>query len=399
MTIGIVSYFNPFECRDYLHSDQDIPDINKAASSVNAITLGLLKAGHCVIVITSWDKKGPVVHLRGKKLNVYIVSTFSKIPKAEIFTRWYMVNRLRKELYKHIDQLDIVHCHWTYDFAMAAAPYATIKPVFCSIRDWSPVIQQHQNGFKGKIKWRIISGTLFKRVMKNSRINFIANSQYIYNLVKDTYPSACCYIIENPVKKSFIRLDRSDYPNSPVFVSIAQDLLEDRKNYSGLLTAFSYFRASHPDARLLLIGEYSTKAIVFRQWEQTGLTKNVEFLGFVSHDKLIDILDNASALIHPSLEESFGNTLLEGMARRIPVIGGKDSGAVPYVLGHGEYGILCDVKNPEDITRAMTKALDIDNLQPVIDKATNKLNNELNNDIIAQKHINLFTEVLQNQHE
>lgn len=399
MTIGIVSYFNPTECREYLHDRQDIPNINKAASSVNAITLGLLKAGHHVIVITSSDDKGPVIHLSGEQLEVHIVSTYSRMPKADTFKRWYMVSRLRKELEKHIDKMDIVHTHWTYDFALAAAAFTKIKPVFCSIRDWSPVIQQYQKGFKARAMWRIISGTLFKKVMANKGIHFIANSLYIYKLTKESYPSINCDIIENPIKTEFIRQERTDYPTTPVFISIAQDLLEERKNYHGLLIAFSLFRQTHPHAKLILIGRHSANSSIYKYWEQEGLTVDVDFLGFVDHDKLIDILDHASALIHPSLEESFGNTLLEGMARRVPVIGGKDSGAVPYVLGQGEYGLLCDVSHPDDIAKAMEKALDIAEMRPILDNATSYLKNELTNETIANKHIKLFTESLQEKHE
>lgn len=393
MTIGIVSYFNPTECKDYLYAGQTIPNINKAASSVNAITLGLLRAGHRVIVITSSDERGPVIHLSGEQLEVHIVSTYSRMPKAATFMKWYMVSRLQKELQKHIEKMDVVHTHWTYDFALATASFAKEKPVFCSIRDWSPVIQQYQKGYKARIMWRIISGTLFKRVMANKSIHFIANSHYIYKLVKETYPTVECNIIENPVKTEFIREGRTDYPDTPVFVSIAQDLLEERKNYHGLLLAFSLFHKSHPTAKLILIGRHATSAATFKQWVQEDLTEDVDFIGFVDHDKLIDILDHASALIHPSLEESFGNTLLEGMARRIPVIGGKDSGAVPFVLGQGEYGLLCDVRNPEDIANAMTKALDLEEMQPILNHATSYLKNELTNEIIAQKHIKLFTDL------
>lgn len=397
MTIGIISYFNPMECKDYLHAGQIIPNINKAASSVNAITLGLLQAGHRIIVITSYDEKGPVIHLSGERLDVYIVSTYSNIPKARTFVRWYMVHRLKNELAKHISEMDVIHTHWTYDFALAATSHAKAKPVFCSIRDWSPIIQQYQKGIKARLMWRLISGTLFKKVMANCLVHFIANSHYIYKLVKDTYPSVRCNIIENPVKKEFIIDSRAAYPSHPVFVSIAQDLLEDRKNYHGLLVAFSRFHISHPDAKLILIGKHDSSSAIYKQWKQAGLTANVELMGFVDHDRLIDILDHASALIHPSLEESFGNTLLEGMARRLPVIGGKDSGAVPYVLGHGKYGILCDVKNPDEMAVALEDALDIERMLPMLDSATDYLKNELTNEIIAQKHIKLFSESIEDK--
>ena len=58
-------------------------------------------------------------------------------------------------------------------------------------------------------------------------------------------------------------------------------------------------------------------------------------------------------MVHPSLEETFGNILIEAMACKCLPIGGIDSGAVPYVLQHGKLGVLCDVRSPKAIFNAM----------------------------------------------
>lgn len=399
MTIGIVSYFNPAECREYISITEDVPQINKAASSVNALVLGFLKAGHKVIVITSYDEEGPTLHIEGKQLEVHIVSTYSRRPKADTFKRWYMVKRLRRELGKHVSKMDVIHAHWAYDFALAASAYADQKPVFCTIRDWSPIINSYEKGPKAKFMWWFVSGSVFRRVMRNRKIHFIANSQYIYELVKNSYPANQCDVIENPIKSELICRHREQYPTHPVFVSIAQSINDLRKNYDSLLRAFQDIRQQRADAKLILIGSYNPNTPLAQGWEKNGLTKNVEMMGFVYHDDIIGILDNASVLVHPSLEESFGNTLLEGMARRLPVIGGKESGAVPYVLGHGQYGILCNVKLPSELSAAMQKALDRSQMIPVLDSATDYLQKNYTNDVIVQKHIQLFSKIIKKEHE
>jgi hypothetical protein len=47
----------------------------------------------------------------------------------------------------------------------------------------------------------------------------------------------------------------------------------------------------------------------------------------------------------------------------------------------------------------MEKALDIAEMRPILDNATSYLKNELTNETIANKHIKLFTESLQEKHE
>ncbi len=399
MTIGIVSYFNPAECEEYIQEKGDILQINKAASSVNALVLGFLKAGHKVIVITSYEEEGPTIHLNGERLEVYIVSSFSRRPKADTFRRWYMVKRLRKELEKHVAEMDVIHAHWAYDFALAASAFADKKPVFCTIRDWSPIINSYEKGLKAKFMWWLVSGSIFRRVMHNRKIHFIANSKYIYDLVRTSYNSNECYVIENPIKSELICQQRTHYPNHPIFVSIAQSLTDLRKNYKSLLQAFQILRQTKPDAKLILIGSFVPSSPIIQNWKQEGLTKNVDMMGFVNHADIITILDQASALVHPSLEESFGNTLLEGISRRLPVIGGEESGAVPYVLGHGQYGILCDVKNPTELAKAMNKSLDISQMTSLLDAATNYLLNQLTNEVIVKKHILLFSKIIKKDYE
>ena len=85
-----------------------------------------------------------------------------------------------------------------------------------------------------------------------------------------------------------------------------------------------------------------------------------------------------------------GNILLEGMCRRVPCIGGKDSGAVPQVLGDGKYGVLCDVTDPRSIYEAMKKIEDPILYQSIVKESTEYLLREFPDIVVAQKHIELF---------
>lgn len=393
MKIGVISFLNPIEFKDYLFPGQNIPDINNAASAVNAVVAGFLKDGHQITVITVTEECIPLMHLKGGNLNIYIVSAFSRIPKAWAFRRLYMVKRLKPLVDNYFQDVDVIHAHWAYEYPMAAASMADKKPVFCTVRDWAPIIRTYLKGNE-KIVWRLFCEPMFKKVLKNKRIHFIANSPYIKYLIKSAYPFHNPDVIENSIKKEYILKERHEYPLQPVIVSITQGFTERRKNYTLLLRAFQQFRVNHSGARLVLIGAYNREDNVFKQWEKERLLDKVELKGFISHDDLIKQLDLASMLVHPSLEESFGNTLLEGMSRRIPVIGGSDSGAIPYVLGMGKYGILCDVKDINSLTSAMEVATDIHRMEPMINRATNYLTEELNNEKISLRHITLFSQYI-----
>ncbi len=72
------------------------------------------------------------------------------------------------------------------------------------------------------------------------------------------------------------------------------------------------------------------------------LGPDIEFLGEVSHDEKVDLLQNARATLFPiKWQEPFGLVMIESMACGTPVIATR-WGAVPEVIEHGRSGIIVD---------------------------------------------------------
>ena len=143
----------------------------------------------------------------------------------------------------------------------------------------------------------------------------------------------------------------------PIIISINNGFGK-RKNVNSLIRAFGIIKRKVPGCRLLLVGSGFEKNSVAYNWTiKNCLTDGINFLGLLTHDGVLKILERADLLVHPALEESFGMIFLEAMAKRTPVIGGKYSGAVPWVLGYGQAGILTDVRSPELIAKEATRLL------------------------------------------
>ncbi|HBB35217.1 MAG TPA: mannosyltransferase [Cyanobacteria bacterium UBA8803] len=83
---------------------------------------------------------------------------------------------------------------------------------------------------------------------------------------------------------------------------------------------------------------------------QLNLLDRVKFLDYVPYDQLPTILNQAIALVFPSLWEGFGLPVLEAMACGTPVITSNLS-ALPEVAG--DAAILVDPYNTSEITAAM----------------------------------------------
>ena len=124
------------------------------------------------------------------------------------------------------------------------------------------------------------------------------------------------------------------------------------KNLQRLITAFSAL-PNRNDYELWLAGPYDKRysPLLETQTQKLGISHLVKFLNYVSYDELPIIINQAIALVFPSLWEGFGLPVLEAMACGTPVITSNIS-SLPEVAG--DAAILINPYNPGEITAAMT---------------------------------------------
>ncbi len=386
MNIAIVSPFNPSFIKDKF-KDNRIPNINIAATAVNILVEALIDSGNKVYIYTT-DVHGPkVLSYSGRNIELRIVS---REFKPGLFRSFRIVNRLRKTIEKDIDDIDVIHAHWTYEYAAATRKFEKKIPVLCTVRDWCPYQRKIVKGFVEKCYWRGIKSTLFAYVMNSSKIQFIANSSYTYKMIHEGYPNKKCIIIPNPVQHAFIIDKKMKTSKEKVFISISASLEEKRKNIDTLLRAYGKYKKENSDSKLYLIGDYS------KNWKDAHkkYLDGVVLTGKVDHDEVYGYLDRSDILVHSSLEETFGNILLEAMARCVVCIGGDKSGAVPEVLGYGERGILCDVNNDESIKEAMIQAGNTSITTELVNNATTYLFEKYSDISVAKTHIKLYQKMI-----
>jgi glycosyltransferase involved in cell wall biosynthesis len=127
------------------------------------------------------------------------------------------------------------------------------------------------------------------------------------------------------------------------------------KNVERLITAFSTL-PNRNDYELWLAGPYDQRysPLLEIQAQELGISHLVKFLNYVSYDELPIIINQALALVFPSLWEGFGLPVLEAMACGTPVITSNIS-SLPEVAG--DAAILINPYNPEEITAAMQEII------------------------------------------
>lgn len=362
--------------------------------AVNTLIVAFLAKGHFVRIFTFSVND---FYVKGENIEVIGVNTNNNYFIKYTIGCFVDAFRMRRAIKPFIADLDILHAHWTYGEAWAASKYIYIKPVLCTIRDWTPLIWKFESA-KNKITWffRIL---LNEMVMKQKKVIFIANSPYTENLAKRKMRKEIP-MIPNPISPTFLKNDKHINPKTFTVLCISSSN-DKRKNIPALLKGFQLFREKVPVCCLNLIGgPFTSESECCKEWREQGLLIGVDLLGLQSHKNLKSFLDECSIFITPSLEETFGNTLIEAFARRIPVIGGRNSGAVPYVLGYGKYGYLCDVSNPQSIAASLYEAfLHQDEAISIGEKAYEYVKKRYLAETICDEHIDLYRNTITSYNE
>ncbi|MBD2021841.1 glycosyltransferase family 4 protein [Leptolyngbya sp. FACHB-36] len=140
-----------------------------------------------------------------------------------------------------------------------------------------------------------------------------------------------------------------DLPTKNFFLYVGR--LDPYKNVQRLISAFAAL-PSRCDYELWIAGPPDRRYLptLVSQVEDLGITPHVKFLNYVPREQLPILMNQAIALVFPSLWEGFGLPVLEAMACGAPVITSNCS-SLPEVAG--DSAILVDPYRVEAIAEAM----------------------------------------------
>ena len=112
---------------------------------------------------------------------------------------------------------------------------------------------------------------------------------------------------------------------------VAVGNLSTRKNLGTLVRALSQAKAA--SLPLVLAGRPGTSSgELSNEIRRHGVAERVRLAGFVTDHDLPALVQGATALVHPAVDEGFGLPPLEAMAAGTPVIA-ADAGSIPEVVG------------------------------------------------------------------
>ncbi len=138
--------------------------------------------------------------------------------------------------------------------------------------------------------------------------------------------------------------------------------LEPVKGSATLLRAFALIAASHPAARLVIIGDGQLRGALEQEARSIGLRERIDFLGARPHAEVLGWMRRAAVLVIPSVrtgsgrEEGLGMVMLEAAAHGVSVIGSR-VGGIPEGIDDGRTGFLVPQRDPQALAQRLQSLL------------------------------------------
>ena len=163
------------------------------------------------------------------------------------------------------------------------------------------------------------------------------------------------------------------------------------KGTSYLIEAIDLWIATHPElidkATLIVFGNrYSETAPSFKI--------DVTFLGTINDDdKLANAYAAADVFLTTSLEDNLPNTVMESLACGTPVVS-FTTGGIPDMVHHQHNGYLARYKDSKDFAAGINWVYHHPDKEKLNEKARETVMENFSEDVIADKHIKLYQNLL-----
>ena len=148
-------------------------------------------------------------------------------------------------------------------------------------------------------------------------------------------------------------------PDGPAFRGrhfIAVARLVPKKNLGMLLDAYAlYCKAIDAPRDLVLCGSGPEEEALKARAQDLGIAERVQFKGWQQAAEVARLLGGALVLILPSVEEQFGNVVIEAQALGLPAIISDNCGARDDLIRSGVNGFVVEPDNPAGLAYFMSE--------------------------------------------
>jgi glycosyltransferase involved in cell wall biosynthesis len=170
---------------------------------------------------------------------------------------------------------------------------------------------------------------------------------------------------------------------------------DPKKNTEGVLIAFRDFLKINKKGFKLVMPDYNEIELLnlLNKIGAPELREQIHLTGYIINTDLPAIINLSSVFLYPSLRESFGIPLLEGMKCGVPVITSNTS-SMPEIAGDAAY--IIDPYQPTEITKAMIELINDKSLRDNYIQKGFEQSNKFSWENMAKEVLSLYKEIGKN---
>lgn len=271
---------------------------------------------------TSCKQDGDLTEL----ITTYKRSRFSLLNKAKLFRHYF-------QQFRKIKVVDVIHAHvWSNKIILAYLLSVIYnKPLLIS-EHWSGY--QHPIGFMEKVLMKLV----FRRAEK-----ILPVSQFLKTLMQKQGVNGNFEIIGNIIEKQ----QAKPVKGKAFRFLIVADLRDEIKNISAVIQSFQDLQLNN--CTLNIIGDGPDKSLL----ESMTKSDNIQFLGRMRNEDVLDEIAKHHAVIINSRIETFSVVALEALAAGKPLIYTQCGG--PTELIPSDCGFSIPIDNKKELQSAILK--------------------------------------------
>lgn len=198
-----------------------------------------------------------------------------------------------------------------------------------------------------------MSEALIPKIYRGTRFVVVSESTK-QELAEKGIPEADISIVYNAVDHTIYRPSEEPKPAGPLIGYVGR--IKRYKKIDYLLEALKIVLERIPGARLMLAGSGDYLPSLVSLAARLRVNDRVEFMGFVSEEAKIQMLQRAHVVVNPSSKEGWGVTVIEANACGTPVIASDVQGLRDAVVD-GKTGFLVPFGDVEGFARRMLEVL------------------------------------------